>query len=238
MAELTHMNRVVTAGQLTASIAHEIRQPLAAIAAFSNAGMNWLKHKTPDIDEVRSVLENIVKAVHRADEVIKSVTALFKKESTARKEVDLNKLVQQVLTSTARSIDTNKIALETNFVDSPPPIVMADSVQLQQVIMNLINNAIEAMSSSEHWARMLRIETNIDQADSVVITVADSGPGFDAKAGEQLFKPFFTTKSSGMGLGLPICKSIIEAHGGQLTAASREPRGAVFRLDLPRHRHE
>jgi len=238
MAELTHMNRVVTAGQLTASIAHEIRQPLAAIAAFSNAGMNWLKHKTPDIDEVRSVLENIVKAVHRADEVIKSVTALFKKESTARKEVDLNKLVQQVLTSTARSIDTNKIALETNFVDSPPPIVMADSVQLQQVIMNLINNAIEAMSSSEHWARMLRIETNIDQTDSVVITVADSGPGFDAKAGEQLFKPFFTTKSSGMGLGLPICKSIIEAHGGQLTAASREPRGAVFRLDLPRHRHE
>ena len=238
MAELTHMNRVVTAGQLTASIAHEIRQPLAAIATFGSAGINWLKHKTPDLDEVRSSLDNMIEQVHRADDVIKSVTALFKKESTTRREVNLNELVQQVLTSTARAIDSNRIVLETNFIDSPPPVVMADPVQLQQVILNLIMNAIEAMSASEHGARMLRIETSIDQADSVVITVADSGPGFDAKVGEQLFKPFFTTKSSGMGLGLPICKSIIEAHGGQLTVASREPRGAVFRIELPRHRHD
>ena len=115
---------------------------------------------------------------------------------------------------------------------------MADPVQLQQVILNLIMNAIEAMSASEHEARTLRIETSIDQPNSIVITVSDSGPGFDVKTAEQLFQPFFTTKSSGMGLGLSICKSIIEAHGGQLTAASREPRGAVFRLDLPRHRHE
>ena len=228
MAELTHMNRVVTAGQLTASIAHEIRQPLAAIAAFGNAGINWLKHKTPDLDEVRSSLDNIIKPVHRADDVIKSVTALFKKESTTRREVNLNELVQQVLTSTARAIDSNRIVLETNFIDSPPPVVMADPVQLQQVILNLIMNAIEAMSASEHGARMLRIETSIDQADSVVITVADSGPGFDAKVGEQLFKPFFTTKSSGMGLGLSICKSIIEAHGGQLTVSfTRTARGGV-----------
>ena len=112
---------------------------------------------------------------------------------------------------------------------------MANPGQLQQVILNLITNAIEAMSASEHGARTLRIETSIDQTDSVVITVADSGPGFDAKTAGQLFQPFFTTKSSGMGLGLPICKSIIEAHGGQLTVASREPHGAVFRIELPRH---
>ena len=176
--------------------------------------------------------------MHRADDVIKSVTALFKNESTTRTEVNLNELVQQVLISTARAIDSNRIVLETNFIDNPPPYVMADPVQLQQVILNLITNAIEAMSASEHGARMLRIETSIDQADSVVITVADSGPGFDSKVAEQLFKPFFTTKSSGMGLGLPICKSIIEAHGGKLTVASREPRGAVFRVELPRHRPE
>ena len=232
------MNRVVTAGQLTASIAHEIRQPLSAIASFGSAGLSWLKHDPPNLDEARSGLENIVNAVHRADDVIKSVTALFKNESTTRTEVYVNALIEQVLISTARARNSNGILLETNLVESPPPYVMADPVQLQQVILNLITNAIDAMSASKHGARILLIETNIDQDDSVVITVADTGPGFDSKVAEQLFKPFFTTKSSGMGLGLPICKSIIEAHQGQLTVASREPHGAVFRIELPRHRHE
>ena len=192
--------------------------------------MNWLKHKTPDVDEVRSMLENIVKQVHRADEVIKSVNALFKNETTTRKEVNLNELVQQVLDFHGTSDSSEQDSAANEFHRRPATDVMADPVQLQQVILNLITNAIEAMSASEHGARTLRIETSIDQSDSVVITVADSGPGFDAKVGEQLFKPFFTTKSSGMGLGLPICKSIIEAHSGQLTVASREPRGAVFRV--------
>ena len=238
MAELTRMSRVVTAGQLTASIAHEIRQPLSAIATYGSSGINWLKHKSPNLDEVRNSLDNVIKQVHRADDVIKSVTALFKKESTTRRNVDLNELVQQVLTSTARAMDLNGIVLEAHFISGPPPSVMADPVQLQQVILNLIMNAIEAMSASEHGARMLDIETIIDQSDSVAITLADSGPGFDAKVREQLFKPFFTTKPSGMGLGLSICQSIIEAHGGHLTVASREPRGAIFRVELPRHRHE
>ena len=236
--ELAHMNRVATAGQLTASIAHEIRQPLAAIASFGGAGLNWLKRQPPDVDEVRSGLENIVNEVHRADDVIKSVTALFKNEPTTQTEVYVNALVQQVLISTARARNSNGIQLETNLAENPPPYVMADPGQLQQVILNLITNAIDAMSASKHEARILLIETNIDQDDSVVITVADTGPGFDSKVAEQLFKPFFTTKSSGMGLGLPICKSIIEAHQGKLTVASREPRGAVFRIELPRHQHE
>ena len=236
--ELAHMNRVATAGQLTASIAHEIRQPLSSIASFGSAGLRWLKHDPPNLDKARSGLENIVAQVHRADDVIKSVTALFKNESTTRTEVYVNALVQQVLVSTARARNSNGILLETNLVESPPPYVMADPVQLQQVILNLITNAIDAMSASKQGARILLIETNIDQDDTVVIKVADTGPGFDSKVAAQLFKPFFTTKSSGMGLGLPICKSIIEAHQGTLTVASREPHGAVFRIELPRHRQE
>jgi signal transduction histidine kinase len=147
--------------------------------------------------------------------------------------VDINELVQQVLTSTARSIDTNKIVLQTNF-NNPSPYVIGDPVQLQQVILNLISNAIEAMSVSEHWARLLRIETSVDQ-DDIVIRVADSGSGIDAKVAEQLFKPFFTTKAGGMGLGLSICKSIVETHHGKLSIAPHEPRGTVFRLVLPRY---
>jgi signal transduction histidine kinase len=236
--ELAHMNRVATAGQLTASIAHEIRQPLSSIASFGSAGLRWLKHDPPNLDKARSGLENVVAQVHRADDVIKSVTALFKNESTTRTEVYVNALVQQVLVSTAQARNSNGILLETNLVESPPPYVSADPVQLQQVILNLITNAIDAMSASKQGARILLIETNIDQDDTAVIKVADTGPGFDSKVAAQLFKPFFTTKSSGMGLGLPICKSIIEAHQGTLTVASREPHGAVFRIELPRHRQE
>ena len=236
--ELAHINRVVTAGQLTASIAHEIRQPLSAITSFGSAGLRWLKHDPPNLDNARSGLENIVTAVRRADEVIKSVTALFKNKSTTRSEVYVNELVEQVLVSTARGRETNGILLETNFVENPPSYVMADPVQLQQVILNLVANAIEAMSGSEHGVRILLVETTIDQTDAVVITVADSGPGINSKMVEKLFTPFFTTKSAGMGLGLPICKSIIEAHQGKLTVASREPHGAVFRIELPGHRRE
>jgi signal transduction histidine kinase len=235
LGELAHMNRVVTAGQLTASLAHEIRQPLGAVAAYCRAGLNWLKHEPPNLDEARTGLENSINEVHRADEVIKSVRALFKNDAPTRTEVNLNELVQQVLTFTSRAIDSNRIVLETELIDNPPPYVMADPGQLQQVILNLITNAIEAMSAPEQGAKILRIETSIDKTDFVVITVADSGPGFDSKVAEQLFKPFFTTKSSGMGLGLAICKSIIEAHQGKLTVASREPHGTVFRIELPRH---
>ena len=236
--ELAHINRVVTAGQLTASIAHEIRQPLSSIANFGSAGLRWLKHEPPNLDRVRSGLENIVTLVHRADEVIKSVTALFKNESTTRIGVHVNALVEQVLISTARARDSNGVLLQTNLVKTPPPYVMADPGQLQQVVLNLITNAIDAMSASKQGARILLVEVNIDRDDLVVVTVADTGPGFNSKVAAQLFKPFFTTKSSGMGLGLPICKSIIEAHQGKLTVASREPHGAVFRVELPRHRHE
>jgi C4-dicarboxylate-specific signal transduction histidine kinase len=233
MNELARMNRLATAGQLSASLAHEIRQPLAAIASSGSAGLNWLDNKVPDLDEVRTALQTVVRQSHRADDVIKGVRAMFSHDSTVRERVNLNELIEQVLALMSRSISANNIALETKFKDDPPPIVMADPVQLQQVVLNLIMNAIEAMAASDHWARMLQIETRTGEPGAVIFTVADSGPGFDAKVAEKLFTPFVTTKAQGMGMGLTICKSIIEQHGGQLTGTSIKPRGALLTLVLP-----
>jgi signal transduction histidine kinase len=233
MLELARMNRYATAGELSASIAHEIRQPLAAIAASGGAGLNWLKHKVPDLDEVRLTLETIVKESHRADDVVKGVRAMFKNETTLRTKIDLNEVVEQVLVLTARSLDTNNIVVQTSLSKDPPPIVTVDPVQIQQVILNLIMNSIEAIGASDHWMRTVRVETWIDEAGFVVLTVADSGPGFDSKVADNVFAPFVTTKPNGMGMGLSICKSIIEKHGGELTADAASPRGAIFRVVLP-----
>jgi signal transduction histidine kinase len=233
MTELARMNRFATAGQLSAALAHEIRQPLASIASSGSAGLNWLDNKVPDLEELRIALQTVVRQSHRADDVIKGVRALFSHDSTVRTEVDLNELVEQVLALTARSIAVNNIALDTDLPDDPPRFVMADPVQLQQVVLNLIMNAVEAMAASDHGTRMLHIETRIGETGTVVLTIADSGPGFDAKVAAKLFTPFVTTKTQGMGMGLSISKSIIEQHGGELTATSVEPRGARLTLVLP-----
>ncbi|MBX9825383.1 MAG: GHKL domain-containing protein [Xanthobacteraceae bacterium] len=234
MNELARLNRIATAGELSASIAHEIRQPLASIASGGSAALNWLQHKVPNVEEARIVLEAIVKASHRADEVIKGVQGMFRNQPAVRVAVDLNELVQQVLLLVEHPIRSNRIVLQTTFDNSASPLVMADPVQLQQVILNLIMNAIEAMSSAPHRARELHIETRFDQAGNVLLLVQDSGPGFDDKVCENLFKPFVTTKRDGMGMGLSICKSIVEQHQGTLTAASIKSRGAMFQIVLPR----
>ncbi len=147
--------------------------------------------------------------------------------------VDVNELIQQVLTLVTHKIGSNNIALETDFAKKPAPYVRADPVQLQQVVLNLIMNAVEAMGSSADRARELRLRTEIDPADTVLITIADTGPGIDPKVADKIFQPFFTTKPSGMGMGLSICKSIIEAHEGRLTATPGEPCGTVFQIYLP-----
>ena len=211
MHEMARMNRLATAGELSASIAHEIRQPLAAISVSGQAGLNWLKRQVPNLNEVREALENVVTASHRADDVIKGVKAMFKHESTARTEVNLNELVQQVITLAGGPLHSNKITLETDFTGEVP-LVRADPVQLQQVILNLLMNAVEAMSHPGHEMRVLRLRTEVDQPARTVLTrVKDSGPHVDPKLVEKIFQPFFTTKSSGMGMGLSICKTIIEA---------------------------
>ena len=231
--ELARMNRFASAGEMSASIAHEIRQPLAAIANSGSAGLNWLKRQVPDLDEVRILLQNIVKESHRADDIIKSIRAMFRNDSPVRTEINLNELIRQVITITAGSIKSNNIVLDANLTDDVPPLVMADPVQLQQVILNLIMNAVEAMSHSGDWARILQLRSQVDGAGTVLMKVADSGPSIDPKVAERMFQPFFTTKPGGMGMGLAICKTIIEQHGGSLTASPSKPHGMEFQIVLP-----
>ena len=231
-SDLAHMNRVATAGELAASIAHEIKQPLASIVNQGSAGLNWLKKNVPDLDQARLSLQSIVSEGHRADAVINNIRAMFRNESTLRSLVDVNELIQRV-PNTRHAQNRLEIALETDFAKKPAPCVRADPVQLQQVVLNLIMNAVEAMGSSAGQARELRLRTEIDPADTVLITVADTGPGIDPKVAKNIFQPFFTTKPSGMGMGLSICKSIIESHEGRLTATPGELCGTVFQICLP-----
>ena len=232
--ELARMNRFATAGELSASIAHEVRQPLAAISASGEAGLILLERRDPNLDEVREALEAVIEGSHHADDVLKSVRAMFKHKSTTRTKVNLNELIGQVITVAAGPIYSNNIVLQTNLTDDVPPLVTADPVQLQQVILNLVMNAVEAMSHSGHRMRILALRTEVDHsAGTVLVRVVDSGPRVDPEIVEKMFQPFFTTKSSGMGMGLSICQTIVEAHGGRLTAAPNNPHGMEFQIILP-----
>ena len=231
--ELARMNRIASAGEMAASIAHEVRQPLAAIANSGSASLNWLKRQVPDLDEVRILLQNIIKESHRADDIIKGIRAMFRNNSPVRTQTNLNELIRQVITITAGSVKSNNIMLDANLTDDVPLLVMADPVQLQQVILNLIMNAVEAMSHSGDSARILRLGSQLDGAGTVLMKVADSGPSLDPKVAERMFQPFFTTKPGGMGMGLAICKTIIQQHGGSLTASPRKPHGMEFQIVLP-----
>ena len=234
--ELARMNRFATAGELSASIAHELRQPLTAIAASGAAALNWLKRlkePSPEVDQARNALQNVVSAGHHAGDVITSIRAMFKNEPPKRTKVNFNDLIQQVTVITAGSIKSNNIVLDVNLTDHPPPLVMGDPIQLQQVILNLVMNAVEATSHSGHWARIVLLRTEVRSDGSVLMRVADSGPSVDPKVAERMFEPFFTTKPGGMGMGLAICKTIIEAHGGSLTAFPNTPQGMEFQIVLP-----
>ena len=236
--ELARMNRFATAGELSASIAHELRQPLAAIATVGSAGLNWLKRlkeQSPYVDEVRNSLEAVTSEGHRADDVIKSIRTLFENKPQVQTEVNLNDLIKQVTMITAGSFKSNNVVLNVDLTDDPPPVVRGDPIQLQQVILNLVMNAVEAISHSEHWARILQLTTQVRSDGTVLMRVVDSGPPVDPKVAEKMFEPFFTTKPSGMGMGLAICKTIIQTHGGSLTAAPNTPRGMEFQVVLPRY---
>ncbi len=232
-AEIMHLNRVATAGELAASIAHEIRQPLSAIVARGGAGLNWLKRATPDLEKVRTSLENIVEHGHRADEVLRNIRAMFKKEVTAQALVNVNWVVEEVVDLVVDKLNSNNIQLKQERINTQSPIVRGNRGQLQQVLLNLVMNAIEAMSTIQGRDRVLHLRTDIDRAGDVLIVVQDSGPGIAPEHVNEVFKSFFTTKPDGMGLGLSICKSIVEAHGGQLTAMPAEPVGTVFTVSLP-----
>ena len=226
------MNRRVTAGELVGSIAHELRQPLAAIVASAGAGQNWLKQNMLSFDEARRAFQNIVKDAHRADEVIENVRGMFKKTSSPHEPLDVNEALEQVLAHVQRRLDVDNISLTKVLASDPAPVVLGDRVQLQQVFLNLVMNAIEAMNDLKSRSHYLELRTEIDDA-RVLVSMGDSGPGISEEKITKIFAPFYTTKPDGMGMGLSICQSIIEAHGGRLTARAGKYVGLVVEVELP-----
>ena len=232
MTELAHLNRVATAGELSASIAHEVKQPLAAVVAQSSAALRWLAHATPDLDEARAALKKITFAGNRASEIVDNLRSMFRKESSARRPLDINDLITDVVGLTSHEAQKHGILVHTTFLDAPKPQTLGDQAQLEQVFLNLVMNAIEAMNSSKSDHRVLELKTSVNEGHEVLVTVADSGPGVDAENLEKIFDAFFTTKPDGMGMGLSICRSIIESHGGRLWALPGDP-GLIFCVSLP-----
>jgi PAS domain S-box-containing protein len=232
--ELAHANRVATMGQLTASIAHEMQQPVAATVLNAQAALRLCNVQTADRDEVRQILKDIVKDGCRAGEIISRIRDLVKKTPPQWTRLDLNGAIREVIELTRGEAMKNGVTVQTDLPDDLPHI-HGDRVQLQQVILNFIMNAIQAMSGLGEGNRELHIGTEIAGEDSVRVAVRDTGPGLSAENLQRLFEPFYTTKPNGMGMGLSICRSIIEAHGGRLRANANVPRGAIFEFTLAAH---
>lgn len=231
---LLRIARVTTLGQLSASIAHEVNQPLAAVVASGGACTRWLAQEPPNLDKARLALDRIVSDANRASQVIARIRALSKGEAPRRQPFDLREAVMEIATLSRGEIERGGVALQLDLHDGLPR-VFADRVQIQQVISNLVLNATEAMSDRALPERRLRIAASQDGRDAIVLAVADSGTGLAPGAREHLFDAFWTTKEGGMGLGLTISQTIIEANGGQISAAPVPGGGTVFEVRLPRH---
>jgi PAS domain S-box-containing protein len=229
--ELAHANRVATMGQLLASIAHEITQPIASARNNARAAQNFLDMQLSDLGEVKEALACVVGDVDRAGDIIDRIRQHMKKAPSRKERLDLNDAIKEVIALARSAIMKNGAPVQTRLADELLP-VQGDRVQLQQVVLNLILNAVEAMSAVEAEARELLISTEQDER-GVLVAVRDSGPGIDATHLEHVFEAFYTTKSSGMGMGLSVCRSIIDAHGGRLWAEANKPRGAAFQFTLP-----
>jgi PAS domain S-box-containing protein len=230
--ELAHVNRVTTMGQLTASIAHEVSQPIAATVANAHAALRWLDAQPPDQEEVRLALDDIIKDGKRAGDVIGHIRAIVRNVPPRHDRLDINEAILDVIDLTRSELVRKGISLQTEFARGLPSI-RGDRIQLQQVILNLIMNAAEAMNDASEHSRDLLIGTAADKPGGVRVEVRDSGPGLSQESLGRLFDPFYTTKRGGMGMGLSICRSIIEAHGGQVGATANVPRGAAFHFTLP-----
>jgi len=230
--ELARVSRVTTLGELTTSIAHEVAQPLGGMIASAAACTRWLAAEPPDLAEARSALDNITADGKRAREVIARIRALTKSQNPRKERLDVNHEALEVLALTERELRGHDIVLRTQ-LDRTLPRVAGDRVQLQQVLINLIMNAIEAMSGVRDRPRELTIVSGQDGPKAVRVEVRDSGTGLDPKGAERAFEAFYTTKAEGIGIGLSISRSIVEAHGGQLWASPNAPHGAVFRFSLP-----
>jgi PAS domain S-box-containing protein len=231
-AELARVNRLTTMGEMAASIAHESNQPLTAIIANGEACLRLLTHQPPDLGKVREILRSVIDDASRAAEITRGIRNMAKKAQSERVPIDVNEVVDKVLALTRGEINVWNVAVRT---DLEPGLsrVIADRVQLQQVLLNLIINAVEAMASKQDGLKKLEIITQSQQVGHVLVSVKDSGTGVDPEEIQRIFEPFFTTKPSGVGLGLSICRTIVEGHGGRLWATPAEPHGTIFQFTLP-----
>ena len=232
-AELARVARLTTMGELAASIAHEINQPLAAVVASGNAALRWMAHVPPNLEETRDAIKAILNEGYRASEVTGRIRSLFKHREPDYVELDINDAIRDVLELTVSALRSRDVVIQTQ-LSAALPKALGDRVQLQQVIMNLIMNGADAMSAVADRPRILHIGSEIDSAGNVLVSVKDSGTGIDEAIRDSIFKPLFTTKSTGMGMGLSICRSIVEAHGGKLWATPATPYGTDFRFTIPR----
>jgi signal transduction histidine kinase len=234
MGELALMNRRAAIGEMSASIAHEIKQPLSAIVTNSDVGLHWLARLTPNksTDEAAAALKRIAGDVYRANKVVESIRAMFKKDDQSRALLDVNEVVREVLALLHIELEEHGVTVRTAMSDGAPRLP-ANRIQLQQVILNLARNAIEAMGEVKDRPRVLKLWSGATESGEFIVTIEDTGPGLDPDVLARLFEPFVTTKSTGMGMGLSICRSIIEAHGGRLSVMRARPQGAAFEIVLP-----
>jgi len=230
--ELGRVMRSMAMGEMAASIAHEINQPLTAIASNGNAALRWLRGARPNLDEARAALKKIVADSLRTGEVITGIRSMFRKDGQIKTPLDVNELIREVLALLRGEIEHQQVLVRAELFDGLPQIP-ANQVQLRQVIVNLITNAVDAMSTVSDRSRVLSVKTGVHESKNFLIKVEDSGIGIDPQNIDRIFAPYFTTKSNGMGMGLSICQSIIESHGGRLSVAVGQPYGSIFQVFLP-----
>ena len=234
---LAHVMRVTSLGELTASIAHEVNQPLGAVVANAEACLGWLDRESPDLNEAHAAIQRIVRDGHRAGEVIRRVRALIKRTDTQMVPLNVNEIVSEAMNIVEHELLRHRVSQRME-LSRDLPVVLGDRIQLQQVLLNLIINGIEAMQPITDRRRELVIRSERDETQQVRVTVMDCGIGLSAESAHRIFDAFITTKSSGMGMGLSICRSIIQAHGGRIWASMNEPFGAAVQFTLPLHRPE
>ena len=230
--ELAHITRMMTMGELAASIAHEVNQPLTAVITNANACLRWLAGQTPNLGEAREAINRIVRDGNRASEVIKRIRAMLKKTTPQKSDLDINEVIREIIALAQSEVRRNRVQLAADLAAGLPP-VLADRIQLQQVALNLIINGIEAMRQVTDRPRNLLVRTRRDDSGRVMVSVEDSGTGIDPQNVDRLFDAFYTTKPEGMGMGLSISRSIIEAHGGELWASANNGHGATLHFTLP-----
>jgi PAS domain S-box-containing protein len=232
LSELARVARLTTMGEMTASIAHEINQPLGSIVNNGSAGLHWLANATPDIEKARGCFRRVVNDGHRASQVISGIRAMLEKGNDAKELLDINKLVLEVLMFARSEIENQKIEVRTELKEDLSD-VLVNRIQLQQVVLNLVMNGIDAMATPDNRARTLTLRSGLNGSSNVILTVEDTGTGIDKSIIGRIFEAFFTTKAHGIGMGLSICRSIVAAHGGRLSVAPGDLRGSVFQLELP-----